>query len=73
MSIQKLELQGATLSEHVIIKVHSELSSFIHISSIHCWCDFMIVLQCLNGDGKKKEVFVRRTVEEVHKLVDVDC
>ena len=58
---------------YVIIKVHSELSSFIHVSSIHCWCDFMIVLQCLNGDGTKKEVSARRTVEEVHKLVDVDC
>ena len=59
MSIPKLELQGATLLAHVIIQVYSELSSFIHIASIHCWCDSMIVLHWLNGDGKKQEVFVR--------------
>ena len=33
----------------------------------------MIVLHWFNGDGKKQEVFVRRTVEEVQKLVDVGC
>ena len=64
MSIPKFELLA-----HVIIQVHSELSSFIHISSIHCWCDSMIVLHWLNGDGKKQKVSVRRKVEEVA----VDC
>ena len=57
----------------VIIEVHSELSSFIHISSIHSWCDSATVLHWFNGDGKKQEVFDRRMTEEVHKLVDVDC
>ena len=55
------------------MQVHSELSSFIHISSAHCWCDSMIILRGLNSDGKKQKVFVRRMVEEFHKLVDVDC
>ena len=32
----------------------------------------MIVLHWLNGDDKK-QVFVRRRVEELHKLVDMDC
>ena len=73
MSIQKLELQGATLSGHVIIQVHSELSSFIHLSFIHSWCDFMIVLHWLNGDSKRLDVFVGTRVEEVHKFIDVDC
>ena len=58
--------EGTTLS-HVIMQVHSELSSFIHISSAHCWCDSMIILRGLNSDGKKQKVFVRRMVEEVHK------
>ena len=34
VSVPKLELQGSTLLAHVIKPVHSELSSFIHISSI---------------------------------------
>ena len=33
----------------------------------------MIVLHWFNGDGKNQEVFAKRRVEEVHKLVDVDC
>ena len=66
MSIPKLEYQGTTLLAHVMIQVHLELPSLIH-----CWCDSMTVLQWLNGDGKKQEVFVRRRFEEVHKLVDV--
>ena len=69
----KIRIAGATLLAHVIIQVHSELSSFIQISSISCWCDSIIVLHWLNSDGKKQEVFVRRRVEEVHKFVDVDC
>ena len=44
-----------------------------HISSMQCWCDSMIVLHWLNDDGKKQEVFFRRSIEEVHKLVNVDC
>ena len=43
MSIPKLEFQGVTLLGHVIMQFHSELPSFIHTSSIHCWCDSMIV------------------------------
>ena len=73
MSIQKLALQGATFSGHVIIQVHSELSSFIHFSPIHSWCDFMIVLHWLNSDSKKPDVFVGTRVEEVHKSVNADC
>ena len=73
MSILKLELQGPMLLAHVIILVHLELPSFIHVSSIHCWCDSMIVLHWFNVDGKKQGVFVKRRVEDVHKLVAVDC
>ena len=58
MSIPKLEYQGTTLLAHVMIQVHLELPSLIH-----CWCDSMTVLQWLNGDGKKQEVFVRRSLK----------
>ena len=72
----QLYLIWKKLQSHVVaqavIQVHSELSSFIRMLSIHCWCDFMIGLHLFNGDGKKQEVFVRKRVEEVHKLVDVD-
>ena len=60
MQIPKLEQQGATLLAHVIIQFHLELAPFIHISSIHCWRDSMIILNGLIGDGKKQELFVRR-------------
>ena len=73
ISIPKLELQGVVLLANLMTQVKTEFSSFVSISSIHCWTDSMIVLHWINGNGKKQDVFVRRRIDEVRKLVGVDC
>ena len=69
----KIGIARCTLLAHVIVQANSELSSVIHISSIHCWCDTIVLHWRLMTIAKSKRFFVRRRVEEIHKLIDVDC
>ncbi|XP_008179890.1 uncharacterized protein LOC103308389 [Acyrthosiphon pisum] len=47
LSVPRLELCGALLLAQTLRRVHSNLSSIIHISSIHAWTDSTVVLSWL--------------------------
>ena len=62
---------------HVVSTCYSPSQFRVAISYSHIIHSLLVwhyrFTLALNDDCKKQEVFVRRKVEEIHKLIDVDC
>ena len=60
VSISRLELTAATLSEKISMMLKEELD--IHVASESFWANSQVVLGCINNESRRFKVFVANRV-----------
>ncbi|CAI6347668.1 unnamed protein product [Macrosiphum euphorbiae] len=69
LSVPRLELCGALLLAQTLHRAQSNLSSIIHISSIHAWTDSTVVLSWLTTRQLTFKVFVTNRLNKINELL----
>ena len=72
-TIPRLELLSALLLAKVITSVTHSLESELPLNQCRCFTDSKVALFWIQGFGKEWKPFVQNCVNEIRKLLPIDC
>ena len=72
-TIPRLELLSALLLAKLITSVTHSLESELPLNQSRCFTDFNVALFWIQGFGKEWKPFVKNRVNEIRKLLPIDC
>ena len=73
LTIPRLELLSSSLLARLISNVSEDLSSRVNLDEPRCYTDSQVTFYWIKGTGRDWKPFVQNRVQEIRKLVPVNC